>query len=235
LGSVSATSALLLAADPASRLYFKPNANYSGLLATAITFRAWDRTSSVAGAMVSTTTNGGATAFSLATDTGSLTVKAVNDAPVLNAAKSPTLSAVAGGAGSPVGAVGTLVSKLVDFASPAGQVDNVTDVDPSALLGIAIIATDKSKGTWYYSTNNGSTWLALGAPSNTSARLLAADANTRLYFKPNAGFHGTIAAAITFRAWDRSAFANSGVVNTSTNGGTTAFSTASDTASIVVT
>ncbi len=37
-------------------------------------------------------------------------------------------------AGVPVGAVGTLISSLVDFASPSGQVDNVTDPDGGAQL-----------------------------------------------------------------------------------------------------
>ena len=35
-----------------------------------------------------------------------------------------------------------------------------------------------------------------------SARVLFADANTRVYFQPNANFFGT--SSITFRAWDRS-------------------------------
>src|SRR5207248_1169110 len=81
-------------------------------------------------------------AFSAATDTASLTINAVNDAPVLDASKSPALTAVNEDAGAPVGAVGTLVSSLVDFASPAGQVDNVTDADGGALLGIAVTAAD---------------------------------------------------------------------------------------------
>ena len=33
------------------------------------------------------------------------------------------------------------------------------------------------------------------------ALLLAADADTRLYFQPNANFNGT--SSITFRAWDQ--------------------------------
>ena len=79
--------------------------------------------------------------------------------------------------------MGTLVSSLVDFASPAGQVDNVTDVDSGALLGIAVTAADTSNGSWYYSTDNGTNWNALGAVASNNARLLAADANTRLYFQ----------------------------------------------------
>ena len=41
-------------------------------------------------------------------------------------------------------------------------------------------------------------------PMRPTRRLLAADANTRIYFQPNADYNGTLATAITFRAWDQS-------------------------------
>ena len=60
---------------------------------------------------------------------------------MLDNTTSPALTAMNEDAGAPVpGAVGGLVLALVDFASPAGQVDNVTDVDSGALLGIAVTA-----------------------------------------------------------------------------------------------
>ncbi len=158
-----------------------------------------------------------------------------NTAPTLDATKSPVLAPVGEDAAAPVGAVGTLVSSLVDFASPSGQVDNVTDPDGGALLGIAVTAVDNSNGIWSYSTDGGSTWSALGAVGNASARLLAADAGTRLHFQPNANFNGTLAGAITFRAWDRTSGANGALVDTSANGGATAFSTSTDTARLTVT
>ena len=76
--------------------------------------------------------------------------------------------------GAPSGAVGTLVSSLVDFASPTGQIDNVTDSDSGAKLGIAITAIDSSV-TGYYSLDNGVNWQSIGAVSSSNARLLAAD------------------------------------------------------------
>ena len=118
-------------------------------------------------------------------------------------AKSPALDGAERRLRRAVRRVGTLVSSLVDFASPAGQVDNVSEVDSGALLGIAVTAADTTNGSWYYSTNNGTNWNALGAVASNNARLLAADANTRLYFQPNANYHGTLATAITFRAWDQ--------------------------------
>ncbi|MEI2769104.1 MAG: cadherin domain-containing protein [Nitrosomonas sp.] len=126
------------------------------------------------------------------------------------------------------------MSSLVDFASPAGQVDNVTDSDSGALLGIAITAADTANGSWFYSTDNGTNWNALGSVTNTSARLLAADGNTRIYFQSNADYNGSVPSALTFRAWDRTTGSNSGTADTSTNGGTTAFSTTTDTASLTI-
>ncbi|MGN6369692.1 MAG: PKD domain-containing protein, partial [Phycisphaerae bacterium] len=155
-------------------------------------------------------------------------------APMLDSSKSPVLSGENQGSGAPSGAVGTLVSSLVDFASPSGQVDNITDVNDSALLGIAVTAADTSNGSWWYSTNGGTSWSALGAVANNNARLLAADANTRIYFQPNAGYAGTLGGAITFRAWDQTAGSNGGLTDTTSNGGSTAFSSATDTASLVV-
>ena len=74
--------------------------------------------------------------------------------------------------------------------------------------GIAITAADTTNGTWFYSTNNGASWNALGAVANANARLLAADANTRLCFQPNPDYNGTLANAITFRAWDQTSGSN---------------------------
>ncbi|MCC6609877.1 MAG: DUF4347 domain-containing protein [Burkholderiales bacterium] len=173
--------------------------------------------------------------FSRADYAMTVDVTAVNDASVLDASESPILATEQEDAGPPSGAVGTLVSVLVDFAVPAGQVDNVTDVDAGAQLGIAVTAADTANGSWFYSTNGGGTWVALGLVADNSARLLAADASTRIYFQPNANWNGTLASAITFRAWDQTSGANGALADTTANGGTTAFSAATDTASITVT
>jgi Domain of unknown function (DUF4347)/Bacterial cadherin-like domain/Bacterial Ig domain len=137
-----------------------------------------------------------------------------NNAPTLDATKAPLLDAVNEDAAAPSGAVGTLVSSLVDFASPAGQVDNVSDPDVGAKLGIAVTGADTANGTWWYSTNGGGTWNALGAVSDAGARLLAADATTRIYFQPNPDFNGSVSPALTFRAWDQTAGSNGGTADT---------------------
>ena len=156
-------------------------------------------------------------------NTITINVTPVNDAPVLDPSKSPVLNDELQDSGAPIGAVGTLVSSLVDFAVPPGQVDNVTDVDSGALLGIAVVDADVTNGSWFFSLNNGAAWNALGTPSTASARLLAADSGTRLYFQPNPGFTGTLTGAITLRAWDQTTGTNGTTANTTVNGGTTAF------------
>src|SRR6185295_9582464 len=110
----------------------------------------------------------------------------------------------------------------------------VSDADIGAVRGIAITASDETNGTWYYSTNAGASWNAVGAVSNASALLLADDGNTRLYFAPAADYTGPSGAALTLRAWDRSSGVAGTKVDTSTNGGTTAFSSATDVVDVTV-
>ena len=155
-------------------------------------------------------------------------------APVLDTTEILALGAQSVTAGTPSGSVGTLVSSLVDLAVPLGQKDNVSDSDSNAIAGIAITSVDHANGTWWYTTDGGANWLVVGSVTDGSARLLAADASTRIYFQPNLGFGGTIANAITIRAWDQSSGTNGTLADTSVNGGSTAFSTATDTASIFV-
>lgn len=233
VGAVSDAGALLLAADANTRLYFQPNAGYSGTDNSAITFRAWDQTSGSNGGTANVTTNGGATAFSAANDTAALTVTP-NSAPVLDNTKTPVLATEGENPGAPGVGSGTLISSLVDLNPPAGGLDNVTDSDPGAVTGIALTAADTTNGSWLYSTDGGTTWNAVGPVSNSSALLLSADANTRLFFQPNTNYSGTDSPAITFRAWDRTSGSNGGTADTTVNGGTTAFSAATDTANITV-
>ena len=61
-------------------------------------------------------------AFGLVVGVGAAeAVPGANDAPVLDITKSPALDPTWQNAAAPSGVVGTLVSALVDFASPAGQ------------------------------------------------------------------------------------------------------------------
>jgi uncharacterized delta-60 repeat protein len=165
-------------------------------------------------------------------------VTAVNDAPVLDAAKTPVVTAISEDAGAPVNgqAVGTLVSVLVDRLGSGTALDNVNDPDGAGVpAGLALIGTDTSHGSWFFSLNGGGTWSAVGSVSDSSALLLAADADNRLYFNPTPDFNGPVTSAITFRAWDTTSGADGASgVNTVPNGGTTAFSVATDTANLTV-
>ncbi|MGB8437385.1 MAG: DUF4347 domain-containing protein, partial [Burkholderiales bacterium] len=341
-GSVAASR--LLAADANTRIYFRPNANFNGTISDAITFRAWDQTSGANGGTANTSTNGGTTAFSMATDTASIVVVSVNDAPVgtnrtismpdnvlytytaadfgftdpndsppnaftgvrvvtvpagtatlrlngalvtagttisiadinagrfqyqadtgnrswtfrviddggtanggidmdatartmtmntnQNANDAPVLADTVLGislvedAGIPSGAVGSLVSAFTG---------GITDPDSAtAPKGIALIASDETNGTWYFTIDNGSTWTPVGAVSTAQSLLLADNGLTRLYFAPNADYNGSVASGVTMRAWDQTSGIAATKVSTATTGGTTAFSGATDTIAVTV-
>ncbi len=184
-----------------------------------------------------TLSNAGYSAFGSSSEFALNHLAVVNSASVLDTVANPRLLDEAENSPAPVGAVGTLVATFVDFAAPSGQLDNVTDADAGALLGIAITAADSSNGTWWYSLNGGGSWQTLGSPSAAASRLLAADPDNRVYFEPTANFSGTIGSALTFRAWDQSTGSDGGSADTSgvLSGGATAFSTATDTAAITIT
>ncbi len=163
-----------------------------------------------------------------------VTVTGTNDAPVLNAAATPVLAPVAEDAGAPVGAVGTLVSALVDLNPPAGGLNNVTDVDNGAITGVAITGAETGNGTWWYSTDNGANWTQITPVSDANALLLTANANTRVYFQGDANFSGTITDALTFRAWDQTSGTAGTNANTTANGGSSAFSSATESVNVTV-
>jgi hypothetical protein len=132
---------------------------------------------------------------------------ATKPAPVLDAGKSPVLNAQGEDSGPPAGAVGTPVASLVDFAAPAGQVDNVSDPDAGAALGIAVTAADATNGAGGTRPTAGRT----GSSSGGVERLRPAAGGRRRHaplLRAERDFHGTLATAITFRAWDRTAGTN---------------------------
>ncbi|MFN9246017.1 MAG: Ig-like domain-containing protein [Planctomycetota bacterium] len=148
----------------------------------------------------------------------------VNEAPVLT--DTPLNLTVAEDAGNPSGATGLLLSTFTG---------GIADVDAGALKGIAITAISETSGKWYYTINGGSTWSAIGTVSSTSSLLLADNANTRLYFAPNLNYNGNAVSALTFRAWDQTSGSVGTKVNTTSNGLSTAFSTATDAIAVTVT
>ncbi|THF63628.1 DUF4347 domain-containing protein [Pseudothauera nasutitermitis] len=221
VGSVSNGAALLLSASTQVR-YVPDGAN--GETAT-LTFRAWDATSGSASTNTTretadTGSNGGITAFSTGTAQAGMTIGSVNDAPVLTPA-APTLTGLND---TDTNNPGQTVASIVGAS--------ITDVDTGALEGIAITGLDAGNGTWQYSLD-GSTWTDIGSVSVASALLLRASDHVR--FVPD-GANGTT-AGITYRAWDQTgdtAGQQGTKVDTAGSGGSSAFSTASDTAGITV-
>ncbi len=214
---VASNASLLLRST--DRVRFVPDAANGG--SVSITFRAWDQTAGTAGATMDTSTsNGGSTSVSSATATSNLTVSSLNDAPMLFGTNQLTAIAEDDVANS-----GTLVSGLIS--------GHVTDADAGAVSGIAVYAVNTSNGTWEY-TLNGTTWLSLDAASAGAARLLAADATTRVRFVPAANFTGTVTGGLSYRAWDQTSGTAGGTADVSGNGGTTAFSAATASASVNV-
>ncbi|NES11890.1 hypothetical protein G3O07_22605, partial [Pseudomonas laurentiana] len=221
-GTVSSSSALLLSATTQVR-YIPDGANGESV---NFTFRAWDRstgTASTAGSrsLGDTTTNGGSTAFSTGTAQATLVVSSVNDAPVMTPV-SPTLSPLTD-------------SSTANFGDLVGSLTGgTTDVDTGAVKGIAITGLTSTYGTWQYSIDAGTTWNTIGTVSSTSALILRP--SDRVRFVPD-GIHGET-ATITYKAWDQTG-GTAGLqgvkLSTSASGGTSAFSTATDTASVVVT
>ncbi|PCK04619.1 MAG: hypothetical protein COA42_19020, partial [Alteromonadaceae bacterium] len=103
-------------------------------------------------------------------------------------------------------------------------------VAASALSSMAVTSVDNTNGVWQYKIDAGS-WTTFGTPTTSTARLL--DSTDSIRFVPGAGYIGS--PTITFRAWDEMSGISGGTGDTSTNGDGTAFSTATDTASITVT
>lgn len=220
-GTVSTSSALLLGFSTQVR-YIPDNANGENV---SITFRAWDQTSGASStngvrSTANTSSNGGSTAYSSGTANATLIVTSVNDAPVIT----PVNPTMTGLTDSSTNNNGDAVSTLLG---------GVTDVDTGALKGIVINGLTATYGTWQFSTNNGTTWNDIGTVSDAFAMLLRpAD---RVRFVPD-GIHGET-ATLTFRAWDQTSYQGyqGTKVNVTANGSATAYSSATDTASVVVT
>ena len=168
-----------------------------------------------------------------------LDIAPVNHAPVIDPSAAFTLDGIDQNATNPPG---TFVSDLLNTATPGPA---VTDADPNDPQGIAVVGVDDTNGTWQYSIDAGTTWASFADVSSTRAYLLAADVATLVRFVPNAGFSGTVSNGFTIRAWDQTSglpqAAAAGpeidgtTADTSTNGGSSPFSSTSATAAVTVT
>jgi allophanate hydrolase subunit 1 len=219
----SSSNALLLSASDLLR--FVPNAGFAG--SARLQARAWDGsqgTAVVAGATkgYAITATGGTTAFS----NNLLTIScAINSAPTLSAASGPTAPAVNEG------------SVVVVSASTLLKAAQVSDSDPRALQGIAIVGvggTGQWPGVLQYSLD-GKRWPAVPAVSEASALLLPASATLRFVSAVQAdGSSLTAPATLTYRAWDQTAGAAGTLFAVTVTGGATSISGSEVTASVPV-
>ena len=109
----------------------------------------------------------------------------------------------------PVGEVGVLVSSLIDSG---GVNNNYFDADEDN-PGIAITGVNLQGGQLYVSIDSGQTWEEITTASDSAAKLLAADEDTRIYYSVPSDFYGLIQDVVTFRAWDTQLYSNSSVVD----------------------
>ena len=221
-GAVSSTSALLLGSTTYIR-YVPDGANGE---TASLTFRAWDQTTGSASVngirgTSDTTSNGGTTAFSTVTAVANQPVTSVNDAPVMTA----TFPSLTGLNDTSTNNAGNLVSSLIG---------GITDVDTGAVKGIAITGLTGTYGKWQYSLDNGTSWSDVGGVSTATALIL--NVNNKVRFVPD-GVHGETATLI-YKAWDQTS-GTAGLEgtkrDTTISGGTSAYSSGTDTASVVVT
>jgi VCBS repeat-containing protein len=222
-GQVTATDAdgdaltFSLVSDPAhgtvefnadGSFVYTPDANYTG--PDSFTFNASDGTAASNVATVS------------------ITVTAVNDAPVLSggAALAPVPEASTDPAGE------TIASLFAGLVSDSDAGDT--------LAGIAVVGNPQNadQGAWQYSTNGGATWFDIGAVGDVNALVLSA--GTRIRFLPALGFSG-IPDPLVVRAIDTSyagSFTDGATritADATTAGGTTPFSAATATIDNLVT
>ena len=148
-----------------------------------------------------------------------------NSAPVLDTSGAPALLSVIEDDAAPAG---TSVAALLASGASGDPISDADTLDPE---GIAVVGLDAANGTWQFSTDAGASWMTFGALSSTGATLL--DTASLLRFIPNPNYSGV--AALQFRAWDHYTGSNGQTgVNTTLAGGSSAFSSAIETATIAV-
>ena len=149
-----------------------------------------------------------------------------NRAPVLDPAALLILGTISEDDTNPPG-------DLIDAALAVDPLlpDPLTDPDVGALEGVAVVAVS-GDGTWQWQPEGGA-WTGLGAVSEGAALLLPDSAGLR--FLPRLARNHGQTATLAFRAWDQTSGTAGAIADTSSNGGTTAFSLALATATLAVT
>lgn len=147
-----------------------------------------------------------------------------NSAPVLNPDFDLSLDAET----EDIEGTGTLIADIL----ASGADDPISDADTDDPEGIAVISADDTNGVWQVSLT-GTAFSDFGPVTAFAALLLPSDEQARIRFVGSEDFNGE-GGTITFRAWDQSTGEAGDTVNTTTTGGTTAFSVETDSVSVTV-
>jgi Ca2+-binding RTX toxin-like protein len=155
------------------------------------------------------------------TDGYTITITAVNDAPVVSGDGTETLAPATTEDVANAALTNTVTSLFGgQYSDAADQVTGGSSAN--AFAGIAVVSSGSSAaGEWQY--HNGTTWVNIGAASTASAVLIAASAPLR--FLAATDFNGP-APTLTVKLIDASggALTNGAVVNVTTSGGSTRYS-----------
>lgn len=207
--TVNATQAQINATlAAAGGLAFTPTANFNG-----------------AGGVAISVNDGGASGTGGAqagNGTKTVNVLAANDAPVVGGDGTEALPATNEDVATVV--LTNTVSALFagQYSDTADQVAGGSSANPFA--GVAVIANGSSAGTGQWQYYNGSTWNNIGAVSTAASKTFATTVPLR--FLPATDYNGA-APTLTVKLVDTSggALTNGLIVDTTTSGGTTPYST----------
>jgi len=170
---VSNNSALLL--RPADLVRVVPNGTAGGN--ATISYRAWDQTSGTFGTKADASTGGGVAAFSIATDTASLAITDVNDAPVNSIPVAQT----------------TAQDTNLTFNSAGANLISVNDIDAGS--GTIRITLTASQGLIDLGSLAGLSFVAGDGADDATITFDASIANANaalngVVFKPATGYAG---------------------------------------------
>ncbi|MCU0623258.1 MAG: Ig-like domain-containing protein, partial [Gemmatimonadaceae bacterium] len=239
--SVSGGQVVTAADLAAGRLTFTPVASASGTGYASFTFQVRDNGG---------TANGG---VDLDASPNKITINVVdsNEAPVLDASKSPVISTVeyafSGGSDAAVHAP-TGANPAGVFTAGSLLTGAVVDADAGSKLGVGVTGLSATTvgATLWYSTDAGTTWDwisntagskvttgfygANGVIGGTDNNVLLLADTARLVFDAGkSGQQAVLADALTIRAWDQTSGTNGGSLPNPTVGGDAPLSAATDT------
>ena len=222
--AITGLNHFVLSGLASNRIRLLPTTNFNGT--ASIEFRAWDVKTGSNATLQSVIAVGDLTSYSTGTGSAEITVTPVNDAPTLSGSYSFSTLNATDGTFTPV-SVESIVSSLI--------ITDPEDTNAQPNSGLAIVSANTSLGTWYYSTDNQATWVAMSSISASSAVHLYRTADEFIKFVPtNGNTSGT--SSIQIRSWDKT---NSGSIvnnigNASSTGTTTPYSSAALTLNCVV-